>query len=112
MLLFHRLLLLSDLRVLSISALKLVLPSPLEILFGRILRAIIGRRRRERHQKSQAGKPWWRKMGNESSVPVEDDVPPATLRERTLEAAADYIKEKNVRRIVVMVRYPSAVGLP
>lgn len=43
-------------------------------------------------------------MGNESSVPVEDDVPPATLRERTLEAAADYIKEKNVRRIVVMVR--------
>lgn len=43
-------------------------------------------------------------MGNESSVPVEDDVPPATLRERTLEAVADYIKEKNVRRIVVMVR--------
>lgn len=43
-------------------------------------------------------------MGNESSVPVEDDVPPATLRERTLEAVADYVKEKNVRRIVVMVR--------
>jgi hypothetical protein len=43
-------------------------------------------------------------MGNESSVPVEDDVPPATLRERTLEAVVDYIKEKNVRRIVVMVR--------
>jgi NAD-dependent histone deacetylase SIR2 len=43
-------------------------------------------------------------MGNESSVPVEDDVPPATLKERTLEAVADYVKEKNVRRIVVMVR--------
>jgi hypothetical protein len=43
-------------------------------------------------------------MGNESSVPVEDDVLPATLRERTLEAVADYIKEKNVKRIVVMVR--------
>ena len=42
-------------------------------------------------------------MGNESSVPVEDDVHPATLKERTLEAVADYIKEKNVRRIVVMV---------
>jgi hypothetical protein len=43
-------------------------------------------------------------MGNESSVPVEDHVPPTTLRERTLEAVADYVKEKNVRRIVVMVR--------
>jgi hypothetical protein len=43
-------------------------------------------------------------MGNESSVPVSDDVPPATLRERTLEAVAEYIKEKDVRRIVVMVR--------
>jgi hypothetical protein len=42
-------------------------------------------------------------MGNESSVPVEDDVRPATLKERTLEAVADYIKEKNVTRIVVMV---------
>jgi hypothetical protein len=42
-------------------------------------------------------------MGNESSVPVEDDVPPTTLRERTLEAVADYIKEKKVERIVVMV---------
>ena len=42
-------------------------------------------------------------MGNESSVPVEDDVRPATLKERTLEAVADYIKEKNVRRVVVMV---------
>ena len=42
-------------------------------------------------------------MGNESSVPIEDDVRPATLKERTLEAVADYIKEKNVRRVVVMV---------
>ena len=41
-------------------------------------------------------------MGNESSIPVEDDVPPATLKERTLEAVAEYIKEKNVRRIVVL----------
>jgi hypothetical protein len=47
-------------------------------------------------------------MGNESSVPVEDDVRPATLRERTLEAVADYIKEKNVRRIVVMVHTPNS----
>ena len=76
-------------------------------LFRRLFRAIIGRKRRERHRKAQAERPWWRhKMGNESSVPVEDDVPPATLRERTLEAVADYVKEKNVRRIVVMVRPP------
>ncbi len=42
-------------------------------------------------------------MGNETSVPVEEDVPPCTLKSRTLEAVADYIKEKNVKRIVVMV---------
>lgn len=43
-------------------------------------------------------------MGNESSVPVEDDVPPQTLESRTLEGVAKYIKETKVRRIVVMVR--------
>ena len=42
-------------------------------------------------------------MGNESSVPVDDSVPPTTLKERTVEAVAEYIKEQNVRRIVVMV---------
>ena len=51
-------------------------------------------------------------MGNESSVPVEDDVPPATLKERTLEAVAEYIKEKNVRRIVVMVRISQLPATP
>ena len=42
-------------------------------------------------------------MGNESSVPVEEDVPPCTLKSRTLEGVAEYIKERNVKRIVVMV---------
>ncbi len=42
-------------------------------------------------------------MGNESSVPVEDDVPPQTLESRTLESVAKYITERRVRRIVVMV---------
>lgn len=43
-------------------------------------------------------------MGNESSTLVADDVAPQTLESRTLEGVAKYIKEKNVRRIVVMVR--------
>ena len=42
-------------------------------------------------------------MGNESSVPVGDEVPPQTLESRTIDGVAKYIKEKKVRRIVVMV---------
>lgn len=42
-------------------------------------------------------------MGNESSTPVDESVPPVTLKARTLEAVAEYIKKNNVRRIVVMV---------
>lgn len=43
-------------------------------------------------------------MGNESSTVVEDHVPPQTLEGRTIEAVAKYIHEKDVQRIVVMVR--------
>ena len=43
-------------------------------------------------------------MGNESSVPVEDHVPPTTLESRTLDALAKYIKEGRAKSIVVMVR--------
>ena len=42
-------------------------------------------------------------MGSESSVPIDDDVPPTTLKARTVEAVAEYIKVKNVRKIVIMV---------
>jgi NAD+-dependent protein deacetylase SIR2 len=50
-------------------------------------------------------------MGNESSIPVEENVPPQTLESRTIEAVAKYIKEKKVRRIVVMVRLPQVRDL-
>lgn len=42
-------------------------------------------------------------MGNESSTPVDESVAPVTLYARTLEAVAEYIVDKDVRRIVVMV---------
>ncbi len=44
-------------------------------------------------------------MGNESSVPIEDDVPSQTLESRTLDGVAKYIKDKKPRRVVVMVRH-------
>ena len=47
-------------------------------------------------------------MGNESSTPVAEDIPPVTLKARTLDAVADYIRDNNVKRIVVMVRLPDA----
>jgi len=53
-------------------------------------------------------------MGNESSVPVEEDVPPCTLKARTLEAVAEYIKERNVQRVVVMTGagISTSAGIP
>ena len=73
-------------------------------LLLRIIHANIGRRKRERPQKPCAGvKPRWHRMGNESSIPVADNVPPATLKERTLKGVVDYVKERNVRRVVVIV---------
>lgn len=43
-------------------------------------------------------------MGNESSTPVEEAVPPTTLYARNIEAVAKYIEERDVKNIVVMVR--------
>lgn len=43
-------------------------------------------------------------MGNESSTLVDEKTPPSVLEARNIEAVAKYIKEKPVRRIVVMVR--------
>lgn len=42
-------------------------------------------------------------MGNESSALVDESTPPQTLEARTIEAVAKYIRERDVRRIVVMV---------
>lgn len=53
-------------------------------------------------------------MGNESSTPVAEDVPPVTLYGRTIEAVADYIKKNNVKRIVVMTGagISTSAGIP
>ncbi|WEW57972.1 Sir2 histone deacetylase Hst2 [Emydomyces testavorans] len=53
-------------------------------------------------------------MGNESSVMISDDVPPQTLESRSLEAIAKYIKEKDVKKIAVMVGagISTAAGIP
>ncbi|EEH47728.1 uncharacterized protein PADG_03812 [Paracoccidioides brasiliensis Pb18] len=53
-------------------------------------------------------------MGNEISVPVDEKTPPETLKSRSLEGIVDYIKEKNVRRIVVLTGagISTAAGIP
>lgn len=42
-------------------------------------------------------------MGNESSTPVDEHTPPVTLKARTIESVAEYIKKNDVKRIVIMV---------
>jgi hypothetical protein len=69
--------------------------------------AIIGRRRRDRHSKPKPKGPrvprWLgRIMGQESSSPVDESVPPETLTARTLSAVAEYIKDGKAKRIVVL----------
>ncbi|KIX03577.1 uncharacterized protein Z518_07130 [Rhinocladiella mackenziei CBS 650.93] len=53
-------------------------------------------------------------MGNESSTPVDEATPPTTLYARTIEAVADYIKEKDVKKIVVMTGagISTSAGIP
>lgn len=64
----------------------------------------IGRRRKERHQKSKPGKPWRGRMGQEESTPVSESTPPLNLKNRTIESVAEYIKSGKAKRIVVLVR--------
>lgn len=53
-------------------------------------------------------------MGNESSSPVDESVPPVTLTARTVEGVAEYIKRHNVKRVVVMTGagISTSAGIP
>ncbi|KAL4935098.1 NAD-dependent protein deacetylase hst2-1 [Aspergillus oleicola] len=53
-------------------------------------------------------------MGNESSTIVDEKTPPSVLESRTIEAVAKYVKEKPVRRVVVMVGagISTSAGIP
>ncbi|BCS30283.1 SIR2 family NAD-dependent protein deacylase [Aspergillus puulaauensis] len=53
-------------------------------------------------------------MGNESSTVVDENTPPSVLQARTVEAVAKYVKEKQVRRVVVMVGagISTSAGIP
>ncbi|KAL4927405.1 SIR2 family NAD-dependent protein deacylase [Aspergillus undulatus] len=53
-------------------------------------------------------------MGNESSTIVDENTPPSVLEARTVEALAKYVKEKPVRRVVVMVGagISTSAGIP
>ena len=42
------------------------------------------------------------KMGNQNSSPIDPSVEPDTLRERSLAAVAEYIRDGEVQQVVVM----------
>ncbi|KAL6249267.1 Sir2 histone deacetylase Hst2 [Rhinocladiella similis] len=53
-------------------------------------------------------------MGNESSTPIDESTRPTTLHARSIEAVAKYIKERNVKNIVVMTGagISTSAGIP
>ncbi|KAK4938292.1 Sir2 histone deacetylase Hst2 [Elasticomyces elasticus] len=53
-------------------------------------------------------------MGNESSTPVDEATPPTKLHGRSIEAVAQYMKEKDVKNIVVMTGagISTSAGIP
>lgn len=53
-------------------------------------------------------------MGNESSTPVDEKVPPTTLYARNIDAVAKYIQERDCKRIVVMTGagISTSAGIP
>jgi NAD-dependent histone deacetylase SIR2 len=80
----------------------------------------IGRKKILHRQQLAQSKPWREtekgrgkdkgrrfKMGNEESRIVDADTPPQTLKARTVEALAQYIKDGRAKQIVVMVSYAS-----
>jgi NAD-dependent histone deacetylase SIR2 len=83
----------------------------------------IGRKHKAHRQQLAQDKPWResekgrkgkgkgrrRKMGNEESRVVDADTPPRTLKARTIEALAQYIKDGRAKKIVVMVGFPKCI---
>lgn len=63
----------------------------------------IGRRKRDRHTKPVKNRQRRFKMGQESSSPVDESIPPQTLKDRTLGSVADFIRDGHAKNIVVMV---------
>lgn len=53
-------------------------------------------------------------MGNESSTPVDESIPPSTLIARNMDGVARYIKERDCKRIVVMTGagISTSAGIP
>jgi hypothetical protein len=94
--------------------------SPLRLLHFASFK--IGRKKILHRQQLAQSKPWREtekgrgkgkgkgrrfKMGNEESRIVDADTPPQTLKARTVEALAQYIKDGRAKQIVVMVSYAS-----
>lgn len=84
--------------------------APKLILSGTVLRSFkryvakIGRHRREKHQKPPRKAGWRRgKMGQESSSPVDESIPPKVLQSRTVEGVAKFIRDGRAKKIVIMV---------
>jgi hypothetical protein len=88
----------------------------------------IGRKHKAHRQQLAQGKPWREtekgrgkgkdkskgkgrhsRMGNEESRVVDPDTPPQTLKARTVEALAQYIKDGRAKQIVVMVSSPAYI---
>ena len=65
--------------------------------------AAIGCRKRKRHIKPGKTRLQRFKMGQESSSPVDESIPPQTLKDRTLGSVADFIRDGHAKNIVVMV---------
>jgi NAD-dependent histone deacetylase SIR2 len=77
----------------------------------------IGRKHKAHRRQAQQEKPWRNsekgrkgkgkvsrgKMGQEESTVVDPNASPRTLKARTLEALAQYIKDGRAQKIVVMV---------
>jgi NAD+-dependent protein deacetylase SIR2 len=53
-------------------------------------------------------------MGNESSTPVDESIPPTVLSARTIDGVARYIKERDCKQIVVMTGagISTSAGIP